>query len=287
MKKILNESGRNEKGQALVIVLGLLAIGGLTIAPLLNYMSTGLKAGQLYEKQMVEFYSADAGVELALWNLKNFELEVPEGGQSALEQFTMNAKTVDVTVDNIDGQTYRITSIATSNDGSGTTIEAYVMATAGFFDREFDKFEGNFQLGVGESYVGNVWSQGNVQLEVSGNLTGYVYAQGNVQLYSGAQITGNVMSEGDVQLQPGAIVIGNVCAEGNIQLDVGAQIIGNVYAQGNVQLYDGAIIDGDVHTADSVQLDGSATITGSIYYSYPGCPLSEGSSEVLSWIINP
>ena len=288
MKDLIKKLIRNEKGQALVIVLGLLVIGGLTIFPLLAYMSTGLNAGQIHKEEMVVYYAADAGVELAIWNLKNDELVVPEGGQSILPQFTMNTKTVNVTIDDIGSPKYRITSIATSDDGPSTTIEAVVFVTVGFFDNDFDVFEeGNFQLGVGENYTGNVWAQGNVQLDISGNLTGLVYSQGDVQLYDGAQITGDVWSEENVQLYDGAIIIGDVCAEGNVQLYPGAQITGDVYAQGDVQLYDGAIIDGDVYVGENLQLDGGAIITGTIYYSYEGCPLCEGSGEVLSWQINP
>ncbi len=60
---------RNEKGQALIVVLGFLAIGGLVIAPLLTYMSTGLNAGQVHKEKMVGFYCADSGVEHAYWRL--------------------------------------------------------------------------------------------------------------------------------------------------------------------------------------------------------------------------
>lgn len=66
MGKILKGLVGNQKGQALIIILGLLAIGGLTIAALLTYMTTGLKAVQIHEKKTNEFYAADAGVEDAI-----------------------------------------------------------------------------------------------------------------------------------------------------------------------------------------------------------------------------
>jgi len=289
MKSMLNELIRNEKGQALVAVLGFLVIGGLTIAPLLAYMSTGLGAGQVYEEDMVEFYAADAGVELALWNLMSGELDVPQGGQSALPQFTMNKKTVEVTINDVGAPTYRITSIATSDNSSSTRIEASVDVTLGFFDSDFTIFEGNFQLGPGEEFEGHVWSEGNAQLDISGRVTGNVYAGGNVQLDIGAIIEGDVYAEGNVQLYAEAQIIGNICAGGDVQLDTNAQIAGNVYAGGNVQLYAGAIIDGDVYTNGNVQLDTGAEITGNVYpFPAEGCPLSGGSSsEILSWQLNP
>jgi hypothetical protein len=82
MKKILrtiNRRIRNEAGQALVVVLLLLGLGSLLIAPLLSYTGTGLQAGQVYEVKADEFYAADAGVEDALWIIRNDRLEAMFG----------------------------------------------------------------------------------------------------------------------------------------------------------------------------------------------------------------
>jgi hypothetical protein len=65
---------RDEKGQALILTLILLVIGGLTITPLLGLMGTGLLTGQVYESKMHELYAADAGVEDGLWQIKNEQL---------------------------------------------------------------------------------------------------------------------------------------------------------------------------------------------------------------------
>lgn len=71
MKRTLNKLIRNEEGQVFVLALILLLVGGLILAPLLSYMSTGLMAGQVFEKKMAGLYAADAGVEDALWKLIN------------------------------------------------------------------------------------------------------------------------------------------------------------------------------------------------------------------------
>jgi len=71
MKIAVRRLIREEKGQALVLVLILLVVGGLVIAPLLDFMGTGLKVGkEVYENKMYETYAADAGVEHALSLLK-------------------------------------------------------------------------------------------------------------------------------------------------------------------------------------------------------------------------
>lgn len=61
----------SEKGQALPIVLALLVLGGLTIAPALNYAATSLNSGRTIEKSVNGLYAAEAGVEDALWYLEN------------------------------------------------------------------------------------------------------------------------------------------------------------------------------------------------------------------------
>jgi len=69
--KCLKEIHKKESGQALILVVILLLLGGLIIAPLLGFMSTGLITGQVFEKKMGGLYAADAGVEDALWQLIN------------------------------------------------------------------------------------------------------------------------------------------------------------------------------------------------------------------------
>lgn len=84
---------KGQKGQALILVLIFLLVGGLIIAPLLTYMGTGLKVGQMHEQTMKRFYAADAGIEDALWKLKNYQ--VPETMPYFL---TVNGKDVEVEV---------------------------------------------------------------------------------------------------------------------------------------------------------------------------------------------
>lgn len=60
---------KRESGQALILVLVLLLIGGLTLPPLLALANTGLKSSQVYEQKTDELYTADAGVEDAIWKI--------------------------------------------------------------------------------------------------------------------------------------------------------------------------------------------------------------------------
>jgi hypothetical protein len=66
---------RNETGQVLILVLVLMGVGALILGPLLSYMSTGIKAGTVYENKAADFYAADSGVEDGLWQIKNDHLQ--------------------------------------------------------------------------------------------------------------------------------------------------------------------------------------------------------------------
>ncbi len=70
MRRILPVIISSEKGQVLPIVLALLALGGLTIAMSLNYVSTGLNSGRIIDEKVKGAYAAEAGIEDALWSLK-------------------------------------------------------------------------------------------------------------------------------------------------------------------------------------------------------------------------
>ena len=276
----------SQKGQALPLALLALAIGMLTIAPFLGHVSSSLIGSRIYEQAISEQYSADAGVEYAIWNLQSGESEVPEGEELELPQFTLNSKTVNVTIENQGEQIYKITSIATSDDGSSSTIESYVSITVGLFDGGFTTFPGGLTLDQGEEYTGSVYAEGDVQLNQDATITGGVYAEGDVQLHQNVTINGNVYAEGDVHLDEGAVINGDVCAGENVQLDQGAVINGNVYAVGNVQLSQDATINGNVYAGGDVQLDQGATITGDYPLPYEGCPLFLfGSIGIQTWEI--
>ncbi len=124
LRKMLIHPGKNESGQgALAMVLLLLMLGAVILTPLLVFMSTGVKAGQVYESKLQEFYAADAGVEDAIWEINN--------GTSGAAYFLgeeVNDRNVSVTIEPISGggySGYKIISTATSDTGGNTTIECY------------------------------------------------------------------------------------------------------------------------------------------------------------------
>jgi len=136
MKITMKRLIRDEKGAALAMALILLLIGGLISAPLLSYMGTGLLAGEVYEARTAELYAVDAGVEDAIWKIQEGDGYLPCSPGSPARNYTLtdiNGKNVGITITsvalfqgitNLTG-TYRVES-ATTGNGSGTQIEAYI-----------------------------------------------------------------------------------------------------------------------------------------------------------------
>ena len=121
LKKMLTHPGKNESGQGvLAIVLILLMLGAIILTPLLVFMSTGVKAGQVYESKLQEFYAADAGVEDAIWEINN-----GTPGEPYFLGEEVNDRNVSVNVTQIKEGTYKIISTATSDTGGNTIIECY------------------------------------------------------------------------------------------------------------------------------------------------------------------
>ena len=79
VKKKLRLAGGQSGQTAFMTVLVLLILGGLIIVPLLGFTISGLKQGQAHEERTHEFYAADAGVEDAMWKIRNDAL--PDGMQ--------------------------------------------------------------------------------------------------------------------------------------------------------------------------------------------------------------
>ncbi len=96
----LNKLVKEEKGQAFILVLILLLVGGLIIAPLLGFMSTGLLAGQMHEAKMDELYAADAGVEDALYKIMSDDVLLPQnlGDSYPYDIADVNGKSVHVEI---------------------------------------------------------------------------------------------------------------------------------------------------------------------------------------------
>ena len=113
-----------ESGQALIISLILLAMCGLLMVPMLQLASTNLKYHQLIQRNTEKTYAADSGVEYALGKLGNnpehYKLNTLD------DNFVVDNRTVDVTMEYVNNHVYRITSIAVTDANSSTSVESLV-----------------------------------------------------------------------------------------------------------------------------------------------------------------
>jgi len=140
--KLLKRILKNESGQALVMALIMLVLGGLLVVPTLSFMTTNLNATRQIDTANLELYAADAGVEQVLWNVQYNQdgFPLPEDGKSLPDppmEFTLNERTVVAEISKLADQPYKITSTATGADGHSTTVECYIDTEADlswFFD---------------------------------------------------------------------------------------------------------------------------------------------------------
>jgi predicted acyltransferase (DUF342 family) len=248
----------SQKGQAFPLALVALAIGILVVAPFLSHAGSSLIGSRIYEQSIDEQYSADAGVEYAIWQIQSGDSQVPEGEELELPQFALNSKAVNVTIANEGGWIYKITSTATSDDGSSTTIEASVSITVGFFN-------GDIGLGNNEEVTGDVLADGNITLGNNATINGNAYATGDITLNNNAKVTGDVIAQGDIELINNSEIGGNVSVGGNLTLSNNSKIRGDVCAGGNTTLGNNAIIYGEVYTSGNVNLWNNAIIKSDVY----------------------
>jgi hypothetical protein len=174
---------RDEKGRVMILALILLAVGGITTTPLLAYMNTGLVTGEVYGMKTEELYAADSGVEDAVWKIQQGEAPVCPGNPTWSYNISdVNNKSMEVTITYVNNFTtsiaYKITSIATTDNDSSTTIDSYVERSLG---GELDIFSGilsskgdiNF-ISHGSTVTGDIYYGGTLDPDfthVSGNET--------------------------------------------------------------------------------------------------------------------
>lgn len=98
VEKWLSKVIRKEDGVALPSVLAMLAVGALLIVPSLNYVATNIKATEKVEESFEGMLAADAGVEDALWRIKN---DMPASFPFSYQVTDINGMTVDVVIEEV------------------------------------------------------------------------------------------------------------------------------------------------------------------------------------------
>jgi hypothetical protein len=67
---IIKSGHRQQGGQILILSMILLALASIMIIPLANFINTGLKSTQVYQRNAREIYAADRGIQHGIWKIK-------------------------------------------------------------------------------------------------------------------------------------------------------------------------------------------------------------------------
>jgi len=223
-----------ESGQALIMVLILMALGGLLVVPTLNLAGTSLEYHQAIERNTVETYAADCGVEYALCKLGNN----PEAFGPEPLPSEVNDRTVNVTAEDMGNNIYRITSTATSTSGSSASIESYVEAKHNLFGAAVTVTNGDLLL-EGTTVNGDVYAAGTVTLqesEVTGTITEYgteEFTLLDTEPYKTEAQNGGIIY-GNLILGTGTHTLGPLYITGYLKIQEAAEVTlgGTVYVEG-------------------------------------------------------
>ena len=207
----------DEDGKVLIMALVALVVGALLLTPLLGFMSSGLIAGQVYENKTSELYAADAGVMDAIWKIQSGHVREPRGCDNPTEfpydysiADLINHRNVNVSIDYVDNQTFRITSKAAGDRDSVTTIESYVFYGSEWgilLDFGVVALDGNIHIGQNtvldsypERFSCHIYAQSKDPEDPE---KGNIDIVGNSEVYGLATATGDITVGSRAKLTPG------------------------------------------------------------------------------------
>ncbi len=178
-----------ESGQTMVMALILLAVGSLMVVPMLNQSFTNLGYHQSIECRTLTSYSADSGVEYVLGKLYNAPGAYTDPDNPLQESFTINERTVNVTVRYESGGIYKVTSVASGGGCGSTTIEAYVNLSAGSFafavaSKTQMTITSNALVATTDPKGANIHSNVDISLESGTAIEGNASAVGTISVTS-------------------------------------------------------------------------------------------------------
>ena len=321
MRKTPYNKARHEKGYVLVIALVIMVIGALLIGTMLSYLDTSMTLATKSEETSHTYYAADAGLEDALWNIQyNEAFTLPEEGQPEEWQIPgqINGKTIDVTVSKEPGEgdwTYRITSTATGDDGSGT-VESYVYLSTTTIEHtsiepllafDYAIFSGEEDLEMtGSTQVksypvpngGNIYANGSITLKGSVKVYGDAKATDSIETVGSAEIYGNetqylnppLECPSDDEIQAMADQYKSEAEAGGIHDDdytiagSGSYALGPIHITGDLRISGSGVIQ----LQGTVYVDGNIDKSGSFEIDGPGTLLAEGRIDITgSGLLQP
>ena len=219
------------------MVLILVILGGLIIGPLLAFMGTGLKAGQMHETKEQGLYAADSGMEDAVnWLIHGKPIEDDwgwtwDGSTGERLSYEINDMTVDVTVEALaEENTYKITSTA-SSAGGNVTVLSTLWAIHWVY--------GDLDLEQQDTVYGDVHVTDDVTIDNSAKIIGDLTVGADLTLNNSGENIGDMSVEGNIIVGNFAMITGDIiCTTGNITLGNHAEIYADIYLQGENSVID-------------------------------------------------
>ena len=192
-----------QSGQALIIALIFLLFVVLIITPLLILMSTTSKNAAVYSQNTESLYSADAGVQDAIWQMKQ-NLSNPNTG--TINNLNINGSGVIVTI-TPSGTDYLIVAKAIGTRGS-TTVNSLVSVSAGTM-----LFSNALSTGLG----GDITLNGSSVINSNGSGGAPVFSGGSLNINGSSSITGNAFADSNITFANSSCKInGNASAAGTV-----------------------------------------------------------------------
>lgn len=175
-----NKSNSNKrKGQTVLIAVVFLTATSLVIVGgLVTPTVKGMAAANQVVNSRASYYTAEAGVEDAVYRLKN-NLELPDSSS-----FSLNGGEVTIEV---------------ANDGDNTTVSA-----TGVVADLYRRVGATLSTGVGATfYYGVQVGDGGLSMSNNASVVGNVYSNGPITGSNGASVTGTAIVAGGIDTDPG------------------------------------------------------------------------------------
>jgi len=262
----------NEKGQALILVIGILAIVALLTSAALVYSKGQSFNAIRQKKQMQAYYIADAGITKAIEKIKSNPdtyLQKTNNFDNLNNQNYGGGKIISLTLSDPDNEVYTLTSIgkypnpddhlsAEPSFLSTKTIEAKIKWVPGGTippgggvqpggESYFGKGIWTNQLTVNNAgrFESSVYCTGNVVVNNSlwigkDNEPRDIHANGNITLNNACKIWGDIFAKGIINLRNGDSVSKKIQSLSDIELGNGNEVKNAVLSHGNINITNGS-----------------------------------------------
>lgn len=279
-----------QKGQALLIALVMLALGGLMIGPLMGLVTSGVKVGEVVENNVRKYYAADSGIEDALWKLQSwYKINKLSPGTPLPPDYsvTVNGEAINVQIGRPDPVNFPHTFVVVST-GTGIQITASLnvqeISLASIMNSVATtpgSIEGNKKVifdpdwgedhGPNDSYSQSEW---DIQTEA---LRAY-YAQFVQSDPSSINpFPNSTIDVANYQTRTGQVNHTGGYAAGTTSIVVDGIALGGIIGAGSVVTFNGVAGDFQVTTNTTIS-GGSATIT-----IKPGLPVPVSDDTVITF----